>query len=166
MADLAILFRAEGDGGFFDLMIEDGDLLGDEGLTTPVTISLFSDRLARADDPLPEYLPGQRGDRRGWWGDLTRDDGRAAPIGSRLWLLSREKTLPETVARAREYSQECLAWLPAEGGAFSAEAADAGRGRLKIDIAADRPGPEPRSQRWTAFLDYSQGWRIHLAGGF
>ena len=97
MHDLALLNTEHGD---FDLVIEDGDLLGDDGLMTAVTISVFTDRLARDDDPLPESMPGQVSDRQGWWGDLMRLDGRAAPIGSRLWLLNREKETQEVVNRA------------------------------------------------------------------
>ena len=81
MYDLALL---NSDAGDFDLSIVDGDLLGDDGLMTAVTVSLFTDRLAREDDPLPESMPGKEPDRRGWWGDLVRLDGRANPIGSRL----------------------------------------------------------------------------------
>ncbi len=161
MIDLALIFTEHGD---FDLAIKDDDLLGDEGLQTAVTVSLFTDRVARADDPLPEYLPGQVSDRRGWWGDLTRENGRARPVGSRLWLLFREKELPETVRRAEDYAKECLAWLPALGGAYRAEAFDDRPGRLRLEIEASLPGPAERSQRWTAFLDYSGPTRIELLG--
>ena len=68
--------------------MENGDLLGDDGLQTPITVSPFTDRVAWADDPLPEYLPGQFSDRRGWWGDLARPDGRDRPIGGRLYTTS------------------------------------------------------------------------------
>ena len=161
MTDLALLFSEYGD---FDLVVEAGDLLGDEGLTTPITISLFTDRLARADDPRPEYLPGQWSDRRGWWGDLSRLDGRESPIGSRLWLLHREKELPAVVLRAQDYTDESLAWLPAEGGAYLAQAADEGQGRLKIDLEARDSGPGRRTQRWTAFLSYDEVRLVELKG--
>jgi len=161
MVDLALLFTERGD---FDLVIENDDLLGDEGLMTAVTVSLFTDRVARTDDPLPEYLPGHFSDRRGWWGDLIRENGRSRPIGSRLWLLFREKELAETVRRADDYTQECLAWLPLQGGAFEAQAFDDRPGRLRVEIEAKGPGQAQRSWRWTAFVDYSGPVRVELLG--
>lgn len=85
-------------------------LAEDDGLESAVVISLFTDRRAQAGDP----LPGAPEDRRGWWGDAfgALDGDR---IGSRLWLLNREKQLPAVVERAREYAQEALAWLIEDG---------------------------------------------------
>ncbi|HKD77034.1 MAG TPA: phage GP46 family protein [Ktedonobacterales bacterium] len=73
-------------------------------LETAVLISLFSDRLADVD----EVLPGYSGDRRGWWADT---DSQHGPIGSRLWLLHREKQTNEVRLRAEEYARESLQWL-------------------------------------------------------
>jgi phage gp46-like protein len=89
-----------------DLALEDLALVRDDGLKTAVVLSLFIDRRAEDDDELPDNT----GDRRGWWADAyaeIADD----KIGSRLWLLSREKQLPSVLARAREYAEEALAWL-------------------------------------------------------
>lgn len=88
-----------------DINLKNGDLITDKDLETAITISLFSDRRAYADDPLEndESL-------RGWWGDsfpeITNDK-----FGSRLWLLRREKQLPDVLERARQYAQEATAWL-------------------------------------------------------
>lgn len=81
----------------------------DDGLETAVILSLFTDRRAEDDDTLPSG-----DDRRGWWADAFP----AAPgdlIGSRLWLLHREKQIPQTLTRAREYAEEALAWLVDDG---------------------------------------------------
>ena len=161
MSDLALLGTDRGD---FDLAIEGGELLGDDGLMTAVTVSLFSDRLAREDDPLPESMPGRVGDRRGWWGDLVRLDGRANPIGSRLWLLNREKELQETVNRAAEYATEGLAWLKALGGDFSVAASDERPGRLRLNIEVKALGPARKTDKWTAFVDYGQPRAVSLKG--
>ena len=161
MYDLALTITDHGD---FDLSLESQDLLGDDGLMTAVTISLFSDRLARADDPLPESMPGEVSDRRGWWGDLTRPDGRANPIGSRLWLLNREKELQEVVTRAAEYANEALAWLNPLGGGYTVSAADEKPGRLRLDIEVRAPGPARKTDKWTAFLSYDQPGKISLCG--
>lgn len=89
-----------------DMAVCDVDIATDEGLQTAVVISLFTDRLAEDDDE----LPAGAADRRGWWGDLLTEVEEDR-IGSRLWLLSREKELPEILVRAEEYAAEALRWL-------------------------------------------------------
>jgi phage gp46-like protein len=90
----------------FDLGTERGDLATDNGLLSAVLVSLFTDRRANADDVIPDGT----GDRRGYWGDTYPEiDGDL--IGSRLWLLSREKQLPDVLQRAQTYAEEALAWL-------------------------------------------------------
>jgi phage gp46-like protein len=86
-----------------DWQIVGGDLDTGGDLTTAVVISLFSNRVAGPDDPLPDGYD----DRQGWWGDTI--NGR--PIGSKLWLLRREKATAETLNRARDYCKEALQWL-------------------------------------------------------
>ena len=107
MSDIAILFKDL--AGDFELI--EGDLaLDDDGLTTAVIISLFTDRRAAPDDPLPD----DGDDRRGWWADaFPAIEGDA--IGSKLWLLSREKEVPAVAQRAREYAAEALQWLIDDG---------------------------------------------------
>ncbi len=99
-----------------DITVSGGDLTRDMGLETAVVLSLFLDREAHADDALPDGSA----DRRGWWADAYA--GQAGDrIGSRLWLLSREKQLPSVLARAKEYAEEALAWLVEDGVARSVE---------------------------------------------
>ena len=81
----------------------DLDLLGADWLVSAVWMSLGTDRRAQQDD----VIPNGSNDKRGWWGDTYRP----RQIGSRLWLLSREKQLPETLRRAVEYAHEALQWL-------------------------------------------------------
>lgn len=79
-----------------------------EPLVRAVMISLFTWRRANADDE----LPGE--ERMGWWGDsfppVDNDQ-----IGSRLWLLSRAKLIPETPRRAKTYAEEALKWMVDDG---------------------------------------------------
>jgi phage gp46-like protein len=85
-----------------------------EPLVRAVIISLFTWRRANPDDDLPGNL------REGWWGDsfpVVPNDR----IGSRLWLLSRAKLTAETVAQAKEYAEEALAWLVDDGVAARVE---------------------------------------------
>ncbi len=79
------------------LLLADGTLDQTEALATAVIVALGTDRLANPDDILPD--PDST-DRRGWWGDL--DAGtiwRGWPIGTRLWLLRREKITTVEAAR-------------------------------------------------------------------
>lgn len=85
----------------------DLSLDGRDPLESAVTLSLFTDRRALPADALPE----EGGDRRGWWGDSFA----AAPIGSRLWLLAREKATTEVAMRAKDYCAESLKWMVERG---------------------------------------------------
>lgn len=75
-----------------------------DALRVNVMVSLFTDRRALDSDELPT---GKGTDKRGWWADSYR--GRK--IGSRLWLLSREKQLQSVMNKAEEYAKEALKWL-------------------------------------------------------
>lgn len=90
-----------------DWVLKGADLQAGRDLTTSVLISIFTDRVANTDDVISDAS----GDPRGWWGDA----GEAYPIGSRLWLLEREKQTDETASRARDYITEALKWLLDDG---------------------------------------------------
>lgn len=83
--------------------VESSWLAVSDPLIRAVVISLFTWRRAKPDDP-------HEGVRWGWWGDGL-DDQPNDRIGSRLWLLAREKLTLKTRNRAREYAQEALQWL-------------------------------------------------------
>src|SRR5579875_2938906 len=70
-----------------DWALAGAQLARGDDLITSVAISLFTDRIANADDPIPDGST----DPRGWWGDLDE----TYPIGSRLWLLDRSKATPD-----------------------------------------------------------------------
>jgi phage gp46-like protein len=112
----------EGDIGF-DIAAQ--DLTKDEGLETAVIISLFTDRRAKEDDVLPD---SNSTDRRGWWGDLPSPFVEGDQIGSRLWLLSREKTLESAIEKAKGYAEEALQWFVEDGVA------------AKVEVDAERQG--------------------------
>lgn len=103
--DIAFTFI---DGLRADVQLEGPYLASGKDLETAVIISLFSDRRAQPDD----VVDGE--DRGGWWGD-TLADVQGDRIGSRLWLLRREKQTNETLTRAREYCEEALRWLLEDG---------------------------------------------------
>jgi phage gp46-like protein len=75
-------------------------------VVTGVLISLFSDRVANADDAIPDGTT----DPRGWWADDAK-----YPVGSRLWLLGREKQIDSVPQRAKDYCKEALQWMLDDG---------------------------------------------------
>lgn len=85
-----------------DILIENGDLVSDPGLFTPVLISLFTDNRA----PLDVELPAGANSRRGWWHNTNEES-----VGSLLWLINREKATNEVAARAEDYASDALLWL-------------------------------------------------------
>ena len=103
MADAAMVMTEFGG----DLVLFGFDLERDDGLETAVIISLFTDRRASAEQIPPEY---PQDDLRGYWGDINNASA-TDQTGSLLWLLAREKELPQTLSRAEQYCREALAWM-------------------------------------------------------
>lgn len=147
MTDIALVWQTD----HADVVPQGADLLSDDGLDTAVTLSLFCDRRARDDDSVPVDL-----DPRGWWAD-SFSDVPDDEMGSRLWLLGREKALPATAERAITYAQEALAWIVDDGIASSVtvSAAFVERGYLDMQVAIQRPGKPPFNRRyqyvWSAY---------------
>lgn len=111
MSDIGLVLTSQG----VDLEVLKGDLKPDRGLETAVIISLFSDMRIDAEE-----LPHGESSKRGWWGDLISEIP-GDKIGSRLWLLRREKVTLETANRAEEYALEALQWLIDDGVAETIE---------------------------------------------
>jgi phage gp46-like protein len=93
-------------------LLNDGTLDETQALATAVCIALGTNSLADEDDPLPD--PDST-DRQGWWGDLDAEEIWGAwPIGSKLWLMKREKIegpnaqRGATVARVKSYIVQAL----------------------------------------------------------
>jgi len=103
MTDITTLWNAEQSVG--DWVEASGDLQSGDDLETAILISLFTDRVAREDD---EY---DGDNRRGWWGDQDQD----YPIGSRLWLLNRQKLTLSVANKAQDFAAEALKWLTDDG---------------------------------------------------
>jgi phage gp46-like protein len=142
MTDIALVQDAD---GRLDVAIETGDLTADESLRTAVILSLMLDRRANADDELPHGGT----DRRGWWADAYSEPPEDL-VGSRLWLLSREKDLPDVRRRAEAYAREALQWLLDDGIAESieVEAETVQRGWLGLLVTIRRPGGGTVEQRY------------------
>src|SRR5262249_44372254 len=85
-----------------------------------------------------DLLPDGTDDRRGWWGDHgpVGDDPAPpeGPLGSRLWLLVREKATEETRGRAELYAPQALEGMTPD------------RAAARVDVRAawlDRVGHPP-----------------------
>jgi phage gp46-like protein len=102
-----------------DWVIEPPGLATDHDLESAVLLSLFTDASALVDDVIPDGTD----DRRGWWANWERPE--AIVLGSRLWLLGREKSTEETRRRAEEYAAEALQWLLDDGVAAAVDVAAA-----------------------------------------
>lgn len=75
-------------------------------LPRAVIISLWSWRRAHPDDNTDQVM--------GWWGD-TYPTVQNDRIGSRLWLLAREKITNATLMSAHDYIVEALTWMTTDG---------------------------------------------------
>lgn len=96
-----------------DWLLQSSGMLDEtQALASAVILALGTDRLALPDDLLPDP---DSDDRRGWWGDLEAEDiWNGWPIGTRLWLMRRDKITGtgsargSTIARAENYVKQAL----------------------------------------------------------
>lgn len=105
MTDISLVWDAANSRGDWQFAVP--ALVTGDDLISAVLISLFTDRIANADDVIPDGT----NDPRGWWGDAGED----VPIGSRLWLLERSKQTQEVLNNAYDYIVEALQWLVDDG---------------------------------------------------
>lgn len=130
------------------------DVVSDPGLETAILISLFSDRRAGNEEIIPD-MSGD--DRRGWWGDTLTE----VPVGSKLWLLSREKTSGTLNALIEEYTVDALKWMITDGIAKSIKCAATriGTHHYRIETKLER------STRNDITFTYFYNWLSQTIGG-
>jgi len=145
------------------------DFLGDDGLLSAMIISLFTDARAAEDDPLPDERVGVPSDLRGWWGDELDPEVAGFSLGSRLWLLWREKDLDIVVARAEAYAREALDWLTTPRARhlrvsrLAVSALRVSPGYLGIRVAALRPTHTgERAEEWNFVYDYENAKPVSI----
>ncbi|MGA4368106.1 phage GP46 family protein [Pantoea ananatis] len=129
MTDIATFWNDATGAG--DWRTAQGDLAAGDDLQTAIYISLFSDRQAREDD---DY---EGEDRRGWWGDTGAD----YPIGSRIWLLRRQRLTVAVANKAIDYAKEALQWLIDDGVVTSidVQAQIVYPSRLNLSVTFQKP---------------------------
>lgn len=100
---MSMLALSPNEQGQIDLQSKPADRL--TWLENAVTISLFTDARADEDDEIPDGST----DRRGHWGDMFLEGETS--LGSKLWLLKRQKVTQDVIRKARDYCVEALQWL-------------------------------------------------------
>jgi phage gp46-like protein len=124
-----------------------GTLADDRDLETSVLLSLFTDRTARPGDVIPDS-----GIIRGWWADTYR----RYPLGSRLWLLWREKQTETTRKRAEEYARESLQWMIDSQAARTVVATAAWIARGMLELVIEITPPIGERKLWRFVLAWAQ----------
>lgn len=128
------------------LLLGDGTLDATQELATAVIVALGTDRLAEVGDVLPD--PDDT-DRRGWWGDYQAEAiWNGWPVGSRLWLLTRDKIegpgsrRGATTVRVEQYIREAIQPFIDRliGSSFHVEATRVGKEQINALIRIYR-GP-------------------------
>jgi phage gp46-like protein len=109
MADVQTVWAPDPTTFHGDWLMDPPGLATDRDLETAVILSLFTDASARPSDVIPDLTD----DRRGWWGNWESPE--LLELGSRLWLLAREKSTEDTRQRAEDYAAEALDWLLTDG---------------------------------------------------
>lgn len=117
-----------------------GDLVEDS-IEELILYSLFTWARAGDDDPLPAGAS-----REGWFADPG--------MGSRLYQLARAKLTTQTLVDAKQYAEEALAWLVADGVLASVSATATKRADNRgIDLAIEyRPPKGPTRTARYAYL--------------
>jgi len=150
MSDIALRYC----GQSFDVRVSKNDLELDDGLETSVIISLFTEKRVR-----PDELPFPETDRSGFWGDMFADI-EGDEIGSKLWLLRREKQTSETLVRYEEYSKEALQWLIDDGIAATVGVVASFPNREQVDLLVTIQKPQGKVS-----FKYSITWDAEKARG-
>jgi phage gp46-like protein len=131
--------------------LSSGTLDEREELANIVKVALMTDRLASAEDILPD--PDSI-DRRGWWGDFEAAEiWDGWQIGTKNWLLTRAKIADDfaregsTVERARQYTLDAVQPMIANGYCtfIDVQAERVGIERIDVVVTIYR-GPKPEIQ--------------------
>ena len=110
--DLSLVWNQDLQVCEIDFSTETNDLVMSKSLLTSVLVSLFTDARASNDETLPDL---NSTDRRGWWGDSTNTQKELDTVGSKLWLIEREKSTDIVLVKSKQYIEQALKWMTDEG---------------------------------------------------
>jgi len=151
MTDLKLQLTNEG----MDLVLENEDLALDEGLVTPVVVSLYSDARRTVADIGPS---DEDDDPRGAWFDNAADR-----FGSLLWLHYRDTSTTQNAERMRTAIDDALTWLVRDNIAERIETTvvSAGSGRIVFSVKIVRGS----AIRYPSVWENIQSQRLECAPG-
>lgn len=109
-----------------------------DNLSRSVVISLFTWQRASQSDEV------DNDQRMGWWGD-TFAENKGDKIGSKLWLLLRQKVTDETLLRAQEMADDALQWLVEDGICTD------------VSVSVERDSNDPNRINLSVFLEQEHG---------
>ena len=112
-----------------EIALIENDIETKEGLKSAVLISLFTNRTDEIDTS--GFFT--------YFGNALEED--QIILGSRLWLLKREKITTELLIQAKDYCEESLEWLLDAGVANSVNAIveKSGSNDITIKIEIEKP---------------------------
>lgn len=91
---------------FYDISFDDlGRLEVNNDFITSFLVSFFTDRRADASENADELK------RRGWWGDLYKQENNLPVLGSKIWLLSQTRSSDEALNFGKSYLSTAFKWL-------------------------------------------------------
>lgn len=132
---MGLKLRYDNDTKTGHLVVEPGvGFVFEDSLETAVLVSLFT--WAESTDSDTRKRVG-----KGWWGD-SYPDANALPLaGSRLYLLERRKVTDATLADAKRYAEESLAWMVTDGVASKVEAVatKVNDSTIELNVGITRP---------------------------
>lgn len=153
MKDIGLFIVAD---GTIDLVVENGDLKGDEGLETSALISMFTDQRIR-DDEVP---PGEIS-KRGWWADMFAKIDNDV-IGSKLWLYDRSKITLSNMTLIQDQVEAAFAWMLQDGVADSVSATVLRDGTYGLKITVQITRPSGQADKYSVLWD-TQSKQVKVA---
>lgn len=146
--DLKLFFDTYGKEEWADIKKENGDFVRENGLETAVLLSL---KLNARVDEKKSYK------NNGFWAESLIGYN----IGSKLWLLNRNKITKDTLRLYEQYSKEALKWMIDEGISEKIEVAALKSKRyngINVYIAIYRPTGEIEK------FKYIEKWSSQIGG--